>query len=124
MKQAVVAYCRVSTSSKDQENSFENQKNFFEREVGRSETLELVGIYADKGITGTSLNRRDDFTRMLLDAGLIERKVTRTRSIFEIDHSKPKFNLILVKNTSRFARNVMVIDILRELVKTKFMLNS
>lgn len=120
MKQSVVAYCRVSTSSKDQENSFENQKNFFEREVGRSETLELVGIYADKGITGTSLNKRDDFTRMLLDAGLIERKVTRTRSIFEIDHSKkPKFNMILVKNTSRFARNVMVIDILRELVKNK-----
>lgn len=120
MKQSVVAYCRVSTSSKDQENSFDNQKNFFEREVGRSETMELVGIYADKGITGTSLNRRDDFTRMLLDAGLIERKVTRTRSIFEIDYSKkPKFNLILVKNTSRFARNVMVIDILRELVKNK-----
>lgn len=120
MKQRVVAYCRVSTSSKDQENSYENQKSFFEREVGRSETMELVNIYADKGITGTSLNKREQFTQMLVDAGLIERKVTKNKSIFEIDHNKePKFNLILVKNTSRFARNVMVVDILRELVKNK-----
>lgn len=120
MKQLVVAYCRVSTSSKDQDNSYENQKSFFEREVGRSETLELVNIYADKGITGTSLNKREQFTQMLIDAGLIERKVTKNKSIFEIDHNKePQFNMILVKNTSRFARNVMVIDILRELVKNK-----
>jgi len=88
--------------------------------VGRSETMELVDIYADRGITGTSLTKREHFTRMLADAGLIETKVTKSRSVFEIDQSvQPKFDVILVKNTSRFARNVMVIDILRELLKNK-----
>lgn len=118
MKQKVVAYCRVSTSSKDQENSFDNQKQYFEREVGRNEKMELVDIYADKGITGTSLTKRDEFRRMLNDAGLTEIKISNNRSIFEINRSiTPKFDVILVKNTSRFARNVMVIDILRELLK-------
>nr|WP_082970864.1 recombinase family protein [Mycobacterium sp. E3298] len=113
----VSAYCRVSTSSKDQENSYENQKSYFEREITKNEAYQLYDIYADKGITGTSLNKRDEFTRMLIDAGLEEIKVSKSRSIFSATNRTPKFKMIFVKNTSRFARNVMVIEVLRELLK-------
>ena len=69
-KKRVAAYCRVSTKSDDQENSFENQKSYFEREYQNNPDYTLYDIYADKGITGTTLQKRPDFNRMLTDAGL------------------------------------------------------
>lgn len=105
----VCAYCRVSTRSTDQENSFENQKSYFERVIAENEEYEYAGIYADRGISGTKL-KRPQFDRLLTDAGLDiahEYKIT----------AKPKFDLILVKNTSRFARNVSVDVILKALAK-------
>ncbi|MGG7619537.1 recombinase family protein [Bacillus coreaensis] len=114
-KVSVCAYCRVSTDSKDQENSFENQKSYFEREIKKNEKYSLYKIYADKGITGTSLSKREQFNQMLYDAGLniidVEGEPT-----FRIDHDrKPMFKRILVKNSSRFARNMEVISIIRKL---------
>ncbi len=70
MKKRVAAYCRVSTKSDDQENSFENQKNYFEREYKNNPDYLFYGLYADRGITGTTLKKRPDFNRMLTDAGL------------------------------------------------------
>jgi site-specific DNA recombinase len=111
-KETVAAYCRVSTNSNDQKNSYENQKGHFERELG--DKYNLV-VYADAGITGTKL-RREYFDKMLFDAGL-DRKHDNVDE-FEINRTrKPLFNHIYVKNTSRFARNVMVVGILRELKK-------
>ena len=52
-KVRLAAYCRVSTKNEDQLLSFENQKAFFEDYVVRHPQYELVGIYPDKGITGT-----------------------------------------------------------------------
>ena len=52
-----------------------------------SDNMELVDIYADEGITGTSINKRDDFNRMLRDSSL------------------GKIDRIFVKSVSRFARN-------------------
>lgn len=112
MKKRVCAYCRVSTDKKDQENSFENQRNYFEREVGKNPEYEYIGTYADKGITGTSLTKRKDFNRMLTDAGL---DINNGYKII----AKPKFDLIFVKNTSRFARNVSVDVILKALALNK-----
>ena len=124
MKKRVVAYCRVSTSSKDQTNSFENQKAFFEREVEKNPDYELVGIYADKGVSGTKL-QRPEFDRMLTDAGLDiievtnedndERKEYKEYTFARSSSRTPKFDIILTKNTSRFARNVEVSSILRKL---------
>ncbi len=112
MKKRVCAYCRVSTDKEDQENSFENQKNYFEREVGKNPDYDYIGTYADKGITGTSLTKRKDFNRMLTDAGLDINDGYRIIA-------KPKFDMIFVKNTSRFARNVSVDVILKALALNK-----
>lgn len=94
----VAAYCRVSTDSKDQLNSYRTQIGYYTNFIAQHPGWELVDIYADEGITGTSLEKRDEFKRMLADcrAG----KITR----------------ILVKSVSRFARNTLeLIETTREL---------
>lgn len=96
----VASYCRVSTSTKDQENSFENQKKFFDGEIKKHESWEFAGIYADRGVTGTKISR-PEFDRLLADCGLDENLKVVNPS---------KIDLILVKNTSRFGRNVGGVD--------------
>ncbi|KRF31945.1 recombinase family protein [Paenibacillus sp. Soil787] len=112
----VAAYCRVSTGSEEQETSFKNQRSYFEREISKNKDLTLFRVYADRGISGTSLNRREEFSRMLYDAGLDETKINSKKSVFTASHREPQFHQIHVKGTSRFARNVLVIDVLRELL--------
>ena len=94
----VAAYCRVSTDSKDQLNSYHTQIGYYTNFIAQHPGWELVDIYADEGITGTSLEKRDEFKRMLADcrAGKISR--------------------ILVKSVSRLARNTLeLIETTREL---------
>ncbi len=83
----LLRYCRVSSSSEDQLNSFAAQNIHYTQYITEHEDWRLVDIYADEGITGTSVEKRGDFKRMLADSGrgLIDR--------------------ILVKSISRFARN-------------------
>ena len=83
----VAAYARVSSSSDEQLNSFAAQNRYYTELISGKDNWQLVDIYADEGITGTSIEKRDDFKRMLRDCerGLIDR--------------------ILVKSISRFARN-------------------
>ena len=83
----VAAYARVSTLSEDQEESYETQVRYYTNLIEATEGWELVEIYADQGITGTSASKRPQFLRMLDDA--------RTG----------KINLILCKSISRFSRN-------------------
>ena len=85
----VCAYCRVSTDKDDQTNSLENQKRFFESYINRNHEWELVNIYVDEGISGTSVKRRKAFNQMIEDA---ENKA---------------FDMILTKEISRFARNTL-----------------
>ena len=88
-KLRVAAYCRVSTNHADQENSYETQVRYFSELFDNSSTHQLVGIYADEGITGTSLDSRVSFIKLLEDCrhGRIDR--------------------IITKSISRFARNTM-----------------
>ena len=86
---SVAAYCRVSTDSADQANSFENQKSYFEKCIGAHESWQLFRIYADSGITGTSTAKRAAFCQMMKDA------------------EAHAFDLILTKEVSRFARNTL-----------------
>ena len=133
-----VCYCRVSTSSKEQFNSFENQKEFFEKYIKEHPEYELykskecpTGIYADRGISGTHFNR-PQFEAMLKAAGILIQKdeyrdvpkkdsegremiVTYKEYTSTFSKELPEFTLILVKNTSRFARNVVITDIIRKL---------
>ena len=85
----VVAYCRVSTDHDDQKNSIENQKLYFEEYVNKHKDWELVRIYADEGISGTSLKKRAQFNKMYRSA------------------LKKEFDIILTKEVCRFARNTV-----------------
>ena len=85
----VCAYCRVSTDKDDQANSLENQKNFFENCINRNPEWDLINIYVDEGISGTSVRKRKAFNQMIQDA------------------ENKEFDLILTKEISRFARNTL-----------------
>ena len=94
----VCAYCRVSTDESDQKNSLEAQKLFFARYFNAHKNWSNVGIFADEGLSGTSLEKRDDFLRML--------HLARSGGI----------DIILTKEVSRFSRNVQhLLNIVEEL---------
>ena len=97
-KKQVAAYCRVSTESDMQLGSFESQKMYFENYIANQENFQLQGIYADFGISGTNTEKREEFNRMIDNA------------------KKGKIDLILTKEVSRFARNIVdTLAITREL---------
>lgn len=87
-KKRAAAYCRVSTDKADQLNSLSAQQEYFQIHV-REQGYELVEIYADEGITGTKKRNRKEFQRMIKDA------------------QKGRFDVLFVKDVSRFARNTM-----------------
>lgn len=106
----IACYIRVSTDKEDQQRSLKQQRLFLEEEFKDSNIL----MYSDTG-TGTSFNRKG-FKRLLFDCGLNEKKLKDGRLTFEVDKVRdPLFNEIVVLNTSRFARNIAIIDILRVL---------
>ncbi|SHK31068.1 Site-specific DNA recombinase [Caminicella sporogenes DSM 14501] len=86
-KLKVCAYCRVSTGSSKQAESFETQISYYERYIKNNPKWEFVGIYADKGISGTTAARRTEFNRMIKDC------------------EKGNIDLIITKSISRFAKN-------------------
>ncbi len=117
----VCAYARVSTDTKDQENSFDNQKSYFQREISKNPKYKLIDIYADKGLTATNTNR-EEFLKMIHDAGIDidmyaynHDNQKKHEQLFLLSDREPKFERIFVKNTSRFARNIDIIDLLRKL---------
>ena len=84
----IAAYCRVSTDREEQLDSLENQKRFF-REYAEKCGCQLTALYADEGISGRALKNRREFLRMLEDA------------------DRGCFDMIVVKDISRFARNTV-----------------
>ena len=90
----IAAYCRVSTDKSDQLNSLEAQKKFF-TEYTEKNGHNLVRLYADEGISGTKIKNRKEFLRLMRDArhGL--------------------FDMVVVKDISRFARNT--VDLLQSI---------
>ena len=98
----VAAYCRVSTDDPNQTSSYELQKNHYEEYIKEHPGWELVGIYADEGISGTSLAHREEFHRMLDDC------------------NAGKIDLIITKSISRFARHTVdSISTVRQLAQFK-----
>lgn len=80
----VAAYCRVSSSSDDQINSYNSQLSYYSHKFEGSETEILIDIYADEGISGTSEEKRTEFLRLIDDCrhGKIERIYTKSISRF------------------------------------------
>lgn len=92
------AYCRVSSDSTDQLNSFMTQMRYYENFLADSKTETLISVYADEGITGTRMDKREEFQRMLKDC------------------RRGKIDRIIAKSISRFARNTKeCLTVLREL---------
>ena len=101
-KKRVCAYARVSTDDPRQTSSYELQKNHYQDVVDRNPNWNLVKIYADEGISGTSLQHREAFKQMVQDC------------------EDGKIDLILTKSVSRFARNVVdCIGYVRELLSLR-----
>ena len=96
----IAAYCRVSTDEEKQLDSLQHQKDFFE-DFAKKNEFQLVRIYADEGISGKSIKNRDEFIRLINDA------------------EKQKFDMVVVKDISRFARNA--VDFLTYIRKLKAM---
>ncbi len=85
----VCAYCRVSTDNDAQLSSFELQQAHYQQLMGTHPNWDLRMIYADEGISGTSLKKRDDFNRMIAAC------------------ERGEYDLIVTKSVSRFARNLV-----------------
>lgn len=85
----MAAYCRVSTKQDEQLNSYEVQTQYYTEKINSESKWCLAGIYADKGISGTSTKNRDAFNRMIRDC------------------KKGKIDRIITKSISRFARNTV-----------------
>lgn len=85
----VAAYCRVSTDSEDQIESYKAQVAYYTDAIAKNPHWKLADIYADEGITGTLLKKRDNFNRMIRDC------------------ERGRIDYILCKSVSRFARNTV-----------------
>lgn len=94
----IAAYCRVSTDKEDQLNSLEAQKEFFAEYTKRTGD-NLIRLYADEGISGTKIKNRKEFLHMMSDA------------------ERGLFDMVVVKDISRFARNT--VDLLQNIRKLK-----
>ena len=95
----MAAYARVSTASDEQMGSVEAQKDYFQKLITERPGWVLVDVYADEGISGTSLTHREAFNRMIDDA------------------LAGKIDMIITKSPSRFARNT--VDTLNTIRKLK-----
>lgn len=110
----VAAYCRVSTDKEDQLNSLEYQSYFFQEQVKKSSRYKMYKIYADRGITATSWKRREQFKNMLFDAGL-DIDIFKNELRLSLSNREPLFKRILVKDVSRFTRNINAMEIISKL---------
>ncbi|SJN84789.1 Transposon Tn1000 resolvase [Clostridioides difficile] len=88
-RKRVVAYCRVSTDSEDQLNSYKSQVSYYTDLINNNIEWCMVDIYADEAITGTQVNKREDFQRMINDC------------------MNNEIDMIITKSISRFARNTL-----------------
>ncbi len=83
------AYCRVSTDSEDQLNSYTAQKAYYTQKIAENPNWEMAGIFAGEGISGTNMKKRKEFNRMIAAC------------------KRGRMDLILTKSLYCFARNMV-----------------
>ena len=88
-KKKVAAYCRVSTEQEEQINSYEVQVSHYTERINNEPDWKFAGIFADKGISGTSVKKRDEFNRLIRLC------------------KRGKVDMIITKSISRFSRNTL-----------------
>lgn len=97
-RKRVAAYARVSVSTSELIHSLATQVDFYSNFIQSNPEWEYAGVYADQGITGTSMDKREEFKRLLADC------------------RAGKIDIVLVKSISRFARNTVdCLKVTREL---------
>ena len=88
-RKRVAAYCRVSTENEDQLNSYKSQVAYYTELINNNSEWCMIDIYADEGITGTQVSKRENFQRMISDC------------------MNNEIDMIITKSISRFARNTL-----------------
>ena len=88
-RRRVAAYARVSTDSEEQLTSYEAQVDYYTKLIKGRDDWEFITIYTDEGISAVNTKRREGFKQMVAD-GL-----------------SGKFDLLVTKSVSRFARNTV-----------------
>ena len=88
-KLRVCAYCRVSTNSEDQLNSYKSQMKYYTDLIQKNNEWEFVAIYADEAVTGTQVTRRENFQLMVNNC------------------MNGEIDMVITKSISRFARNTL-----------------
>ena len=85
----VAAYCRVSTDDEDQIKSYNSMVRYYTDLIKNNKEWAFVGVYADKAITGTKADKREEFQKLIQDclAG--------------------KIDMVIAKSIPRFARNTL-----------------
>lgn len=100
-QKTVAVYARVSTKSKEQVSSIENQTRYYTEKIEKTPNWNMYQIYSDEGISGVSIKKRPAFLQMIKDA------------------TEKKMDLILCASVSRFARNTSECLEQVQLLKTK-----
>ena len=85
----VAAYCRVSTDDEDQIKSYNSMIRHYTDLIQSNKEYIFAGVYADRAITGTKVDKREEFQRLIQDC------------------MDGKIDLIIAKSIPRFARNTL-----------------
>ena len=88
-RKKVAAYARVSVESERMHHSLSAQVSYYSRLIQKNPEWEYAGVYADYGISGTGIKKRQEFQRMLEDV------------------EKGRIDIILTKSIQRFSRNTV-----------------
>ena len=88
-RKRVAAYCRVSTDSEDQLHSYRSQVDYYTKMITNEKDWMMAGVYADEGITGTQVAKREQFQKMIKDC------------------MDGQIDMVITKSISRFARNTL-----------------
>ena len=88
-RKRVAAYCRVRTDSEDQLHSYRSQVDYYTNMITNEKDWMMAGVYADEGITGTQVTKREQFQKMIKDC------------------MNGQIDMVITKSISRFARNTL-----------------
>ena len=88
-RKRVAAYCRVSTDDEDQIKSYNSMVRYYTDLIKSNKEWDMAGVYADKAITGTKVDKRENFQRLIDDC---------------LDG---KIDMVIAKSIPRFARNTL-----------------
>ncbi len=108
----IALYVRVSTDREEQKSSIKHQREYLQSLYPNDD----IEVYSDEGVTGTSTSKRKGFIKLMEDCGLEKKYVSKKKFVFVAnEYKESKFDMIVTKSVTRFARNTDISYIWREL---------